>query len=926
MRFSDLICKVPIPFDKELGQEVVEKFSSQPPKVRELICGISSCSPYLKGLLNMECEWVNKVLERPVLVIENEFLRLKENAHLNIWSELRRSKRRIALWSALCDLSGIWTLSEVTSTLTKFADLACELALEAALRIELPRGNIPGFSKYKSIDETGIFLIAMGKMGANELNYSSDIDLICFFNETRFQEQDFFEARKGFIKVTRLMNKFLSDPTEDGYVFRTDFRLRPDPSVTPICMASGTAERYYESIGRTWERAAYIKSRVIAGDKISGAEFLNTLNPFVWRKYLDFAAIEDAHDMRLRIREHKNLGGPLKIKGHNIKLGRGGIREIEFFTQTRQLIGGGRDLNLRVRGTVEGLSKLEEKGWIDETISKQLTDCYGFFRSIEHRLQMINDAQTHELPKTDHEMERLACLDGNNYLDLKQDLFEKLNTTHDLIESFFSPLKSEPIIKLSEVEEQIILKWPSYPALRSSRAENIFNRLKPKIISKIRTVDKTNSALLSFDRFLIGLPTGVQLFSLFEANPQLIDLLVDIVGTSPALSNHLSRNSHVFDSVIGNEFWTLFPEEVNLEVQLNKLISSTFDYEQKLEIARKWKNEWHFRIGVHLLRGISNIDETRAQYAILSEVVLRVLWSEVILNFSKTHGKPPGNGAAILSMGSLGGKQLNSTSDLDLIIIYDSKHNEISVGSKPLESRVYYPRLTKALVTAMTAEMKHGKLYELDMRLRPSGRKGPVATSWHAFKDYQMNEAWIWEHLALTRGRFICGKIQLEKSFKLFRSKLFKNVDKQLAIQALSEMRLKIKETTSELNQLECKRGAGRIQDIELLSQLCTLINGEEVQDVISGLASGLKSGLMNNLQLKKIIKTYKFLQVTNTASRLIWDKNQQTQKITDSGYSFLLKLTERTAKKDLVDDLVTLTSETADLIDQVLLKKRLKK
>ena len=212
------------------------------------------------------------------------------------------------------------------------------------------------------------------------------------------------------------------------------------------------------------------------------------------------------------------------------------------------------------------------------------------------------------------------------------------------------------------------------------------------------------------------------------------------------------------------------------------------------------------------------------------------------------------------------------------------------------------------------------------MRLRPSGRKGPVATSWHAFKDYQMNEAWIWEHLALTRGRFICGKIQLEKSFKLFRTKLFKNVDKQLAIQALSEMRLKIKETTSELNQLECKRGAGRIQDIELLSQLCTLINGEEVQDVISGLASGLKSGLMNNLQLKKIIKTYKFLQVTNTASRLIWDKNQKTQKITDSGYSFLLKLTERTTKKDLVDDLVTLTSEAADLIDQVLLKKRLKK
>ena len=282
----------------------------------------------------------------------------------------------------------------------------------------------------------------MGKMGAHELNYSSDIDLICLFDETRFGEEDFFAARKGFIKVTRLLNQILSDSTEEGYVFRTDFRLRPDPSVTPICIASGTAERYYESIGRTWERAAFIKGRVIAGDIESGKEFLNTLKPFVWRKYLDFAAIEDAHDMRLRIREHKKLGGPLKLKGHNIKLGLGGIREIEFFTQTRQLIVGGRDPDLRVKGTVAGLSKLEEKGWIDKRISNQLTNCYESYRSIEHRLQMINDAQTHEMPKTGRGMERLACLNGTTVLKLEQDLLEQLNTVNDLIEGFFSPIKT----------------------------------------------------------------------------------------------------------------------------------------------------------------------------------------------------------------------------------------------------------------------------------------------------------------------------------------------------------------------------------------------------------------------------------------------------------------------------------------------------
>lgn len=926
MRFSDLICKIPTPFDRELGLEVVKKFSSQPHAVKELICGVSGSSPYLNSLLSIEHDWVNKAFENPLHTVENEFLRLKKNAHSDIKGELRRSKRRIALWSALCDLSGVWSLNKVTSTLTKYADLACQLALESALKIEIARGSIPGFSSYKSANEPGIFLMAMGKMGAHELNYSSDIDLICLFNETRFDEKDFFAARKGFIKVTRLMNQFLSDSTEEGYVFRTDFRLRPDPSVTPICIASGTAERYYESIGRTWERAAFIKSRIIAGDKESGDEFLNSLKPFVWRKYLDFAAIEDAHDMRLRIREHKNLGGPFKLKGHNIKLGLGGIREIEFFTQTRQLIVGGRDADLRVKGTVEGLTKLEEKGWIDKTVSDRLTNCYETYRSIEHRLQMINDAQTHELPKTDHEMQRLACLDGTTRLKLEQNLLKKLNTVNDIIESFFSPLQAEPIIKLSEIEEQIIAQWPSYPALRSSRAENIFNRLKPKIIKTIKTIDETNNALISFDRFLIGLPAGVQLFSLFEANPQLIDLLVDIVGTSPALSNHLATNPHVFDSVIEKEFWASFPEKISLEIQLKKLITAENDYEQKLEVTRKWKNEWHFRIGVHLLREISNIDEAGAQYALLSEVVLRVLWLEVISNFSKSHGKPPGNGAAILAMGSLGCNHLNSTSDLDLIIIYDSDNSETSVGIKPLESRVYYTRLTKALVTAMSAEMNHGKLYELDMRLRPSGRKGPVATSWHSFKNYQMNEAWIWEHLALTRGRVICGETLLVQNIELFRVKLFQKVDKKEAICALINMRLKLKETKSELDEWEFKRGAGKIQDIELLSQLYTLLSGEKTRDVISGLMLGLNSSDLNDSQISKLIKTYKLLLAMNTTSRLIRDKNQVSQKVTNSGYSFLLKVTKHNTKNELINELNILTSEVAHLIDNLLINKAAKR
>jgi len=826
MRFLDQINKVPTPFNKEAGEAIALLFSSQPNKINQLIRGVGGCSPYLKGLLEIEYDWVLSALDSQENILNAEFSRLKKTPSSEIKTALRVTKRRVALWSALCDFSGIWELNDVTNMLTQFADLACQLALKVALETELSRGNIPGLEIDHSPEKTGMFVLAMGKMGAHELNYSSDIDLICFFDETQFLEEKYFDARKGFIRATRLMSSILSDLTEDGYVFRTDLRLRPDPSVNPVCIATETAERYYESLGRTWERAAYIKARVVAGDTKAGINFLHSLTPFVWRKYLDFAAIEDAHDIRLRIREHKGLGGALKLLGHNIKLGSGGIREIEFFTQTRQLIAGGRDIDLRVRGTIDGLKNLSKKGWINKTVSEKLISHYTLYRNIEHRLQMVHDAQTHDLPKSIEGMERLSCMMGTTPDLLAKDLLFSLKEVNQLTEGFFKPTKLDLTFSLSEMETKVVDRWRSYPSLRSPRAEHIFNRLRPKILEKIRSTDKSNNALIAFDKFLVGLPTGVQLFSLFEANPQLIDLLVDIVGTAPALANHLAKSPVVFDAVIGGDFWTPWPKLTTLERQLSNLIKLETDYEQKLEVSRKWKKEWHFRIGVHLLRGITNVNQAGTQYAELAETVLKVIFPVVISEFSKKYGKPPGRGASIFSMGSLGATHLNSTSDLDLIVIYDAEGIEFSDCPTPLNSRLYYTRLTQALVTAMTVEMSQGKLYEVDMRLRPSGRKGPVATSWTSFKDYQTNEAWAWEHLALTRGRVICGNSELSINIEDFRLQLIKNVRPEVAVRSLKEMREKIQKIDLNNNKWEFKQGIGRMQDIELFSQLSTVING----------------------------------------------------------------------------------------------------
>jgi len=920
MRFLDQINKVPTPFNKEAGEAIALLFSSQPNKVNQLIRGVGGCSPYLKGLLEIEYDWVLSALDSQENILNAEFSRLKKTPSSEIKTALRVTKRRVALWSALCDFSGIWELNDVTNMLTQFADLACQLALKVALETELSRGNIPGLEIDHSPEKTGMFVLAMGKMGAHELNYSSDIDLICFFDETQFLEEKYFDARKGFIRATRLMSSILSDLTEDGYVFRTDLRLRPDPSVNPVCIATETAERYYESLGRTWERAAYIKARVVAGDTKAGINFLHSLTPFVWRKYLDFAAIEDAHDIRLRIREHKGLGGALKLLGHNIKLGSGGIREIEFFTQTRQLIAGGRDMELRVRGTIDGLKNLSKKGWIDKTVSEKLISHYTLYRNIEHRLQMVHDAQTHDLPKSIEGMERLSCMMGTTPDLLAKDLLFSLKEVNQLTEGFFKPTKLDLTFSLSEMETKVVDRWRSYPSLRSPRAEHIFNRLRPKILEKIRSTDKSNNALIAFDKFLVGLPTGVQLFSLFEANPQLIDLLVDIVGTAPALANHLAKSPVVFDAVIGGDFWTPWPKLTTLERQLSNLIKLETDYEQKLEVSRKWKKEWHFRIGVHLLRGITNVNQAGTQYAELAETVLKVIFPVVISEFSKKYGKPPGRGASIFSMGSLGATHLNSTSDLDLIVIYDAEGIEFSDCPTPLNSRLYYTRLTQALVTAMTVEMSQGKLYEVDMRLRPSGRKGPVATSWTSFKDYQTNEAWAWEHLALTRGRVICGNSELSINIEDFRLQLIKNVRPEVAVRSLKEMREKIQKIDLNNNKWEFKQGIGRMQDIELFSQLSTVINGKITRDVSSGLIAGSESGLLTNTQLNQILKTYKFLKEMNMATRLINDPSQEFEKISTSGHSFILKLTKINTIKALNKNFEFQTKRVAKIINTVLL------
>ncbi|MDH5797011.1 MAG: glutamine-synthetase adenylyltransferase, partial [Paracoccaceae bacterium] len=606
MSFASRLTRSPRPFDPDRGADLLQAFPSLGPELTDLIAGTTGSSPYLHGVIGREAEWFANALQgEPETAFEDILAALSAFEGKDPSDHLRQAKRRVAGLAALADLAGVWSLEETTLSLTRFADAAVSAGLKHLVAKEIERGKVPGATDADIPDAAGMAVLAMGKMGAFELNYSSDIDLICLFDETRFDPDDYADARAAFIRVTRRLTAMLSDLTGEGYVFRTDLRLRPDPSVTPVCLSMEAAERYYESVGRTWERAAYIKARVCAGDIKSGQAFLKRLTPFVWRKQLDFAAIQDAHDMRLRIREHKGLHGPIVLEGHNMKLGAGGIREIEFFTQTRQIIAGGRDPELRVSGTVEGLARLAEKGWIPEDAAQLLTQDYRAHREIEHRLQMIADAQTHDLPKNQEGFARLASLAGRDVEELRADVLKRLTRVNELTERFFAPDDTgKPTVEIGQNTRETLDRWRTYPALRSARALEIFDRILPEILSRLQAAAQPERALSQFDAFLAGLPAGVQLFSLFQANPQLVDLIVDIASTAPNLAQYLGRNSQVLDAVIGGDFFAAWPGVETLHDRLAAQLDQLDDYESKLDLARRWNKEWHFRIGVHHLRGL----------------------------------------------------------------------------------------------------------------------------------------------------------------------------------------------------------------------------------------------------------------------------------------------------------------------------------
>lgn len=783
-----------------------------------------------------------------------------------VGAALRRAKRHAALVIAAADIGGLWPLVRVTGALTLLAERALDAALAHILRHAATRGLIR--TEAATPERSGFIVLGMGKLGGGELNYSSDIDLIVLFDPARDAATRPDETAQIHVRLTRELVALMDERTAEGYVFRVDMRLRPDAGATPVAIALPAAETYYTSMAQNWERAAMIKARPVAGDRAAGQAFLDFLTPFVWRKSLDFAAIRDIRAIKRQIHDHRGHGATAAssaLEGFDVKLGPGGIRQIEFFVQAQQMIWGGREPTLRVRPSMEALAALVAAGRVDPGTAVSLRQAYETLRAVEHRIQMVDDRQTHALPTDRAAFDRLArflgLVDGDALrAELRRTLEAVEAATSELLGSgpadgadrsatprlgaaderpeTLEALKGLGFARPTDVVAIVRgLRAGRYRALRSERARDLFERLLPRLLDAFGRTADPDAAFARFDRFIAGLPSGVQLFSLFDANPDLFDLVAEILGVGGRLASHLAETPRQLDAVLTRGFFGPLPTREECAATLDALLATARGYEDALDLLRRWTHDERFRAGVHLLRALSDGATVGRFLGDVAELGLAAALDHTQAVFAERHGSFGGPRFAILGMGKLAGREMSVRSDLDLVMIYelDDLYALSDNDEKPLTSPTYHLRLTQRVVAAITAKTAEGALYEIDMRLRPSGSTGPLAVSIEAFERYQRQEAWTWEHMALTRARPIAGPPALKARIDaLVHDILATPRDPAKLLHDVADMRLRIdgQHHTDDPWDLKYVRG-GQI-DIEFIAQYLQLRHAATAPQILS--------------------------------------------------------------------------------------------
>ncbi|MGX7951313.1 bifunctional [glutamate--ammonia ligase]-adenylyl-L-tyrosine phosphorylase/[glutamate--ammonia-ligase] adenylyltransferase [Tsuneonella sp. HG249] len=676
---------------------------------------------------------------------------------------LRRERLALATALAIGDLAGAFSLTTVMTALSAFADHALDAALAAAMR-----------TRVSDAEPAGMIGLALGKHGAGELNYSSDIDPILLYDPGSLPRRERDEPAGAAQRYAREAVRLLSEVTPDGYVFRVDLRLRPASEVSPPAIPIEGALTHYESSALAWERAAFIKARAAAGDIEAGERFLAAIRPFVWRRSLDFGAIGDIGRLTGRIRA-SHSGPRTPGPGYNVKLGRGGIREVEFFAQTHQLIHGGRDNSLRVRGTRAALDALSAAGIIDSADALTLGESYDRLRVVEHRLQMIGDQQTHSLP-AGAALDAVARLDGlSDGAALIADLeavTERVASRYDTLIAESEASASVIVARGDGLEKRLselnfaeparlaerIAGWGDgrIRALRSEPARAALDALLPTMLEHFALAPDPGQALNRWERVLAAAPSALNLFNLLLQRPALLDQLARVLVLAPTLADELGRRPELLDTLIGRQALDT-PGPVEEIARLMSAGEADDDYERRLDRIRRVTGELRFGLGLQTIAAVHDPLEIAAALSRTAEAALCVAQEAAEAEFERAHGKVPGGELVVLGLGRLGGGALTHASDLDLVYLFTGGFEGESDGPRPLGVTHYFNRLAQRVTAALSVPTAEGALYEVDTRLRPQGAQGPLAVSFDAFARYQREEAWTWEHMALTRARPLTG-------------------------------------------------------------------------------------------------------------------------------------------------------------------------
>ena len=830
---------------------------------------------------------------------------------------LRKNRYREMLRIGVRDLLGEASLEDTVTDISNLAEVSIEAAVQTAFEEMKEKHGVPVQVTGHDIRRPGRFsVLGLGKLGGEELNYSSDIDLFYLYSSHKGMTtgrltpgggyRDAVENHRFFVRMGEIITRLLGDRTEDGIVFRVDLRLRPEGESGEIAYSLPSLEVYYESWGRTVDRLALLKGRAVGGDRRLGEDFLELMSPFVYRRLMDYETLEEIGSLKGRIDRHVRE----EERGvTDIKLGRGGIREIEFIVQSLQLIHGGRTPAIREKNTVRALERLMRNGFLSERDAEDLGEAYVFFRNVEHRIQLVEERQTQVLPGNREDQEKLAWTLGyihnglpdlarfekdlNGFREKVRELFDRLFARPDTssipappgqVDILDEDLSLDDAVKMlsqlgfsdpGKAYENLMLLRDGPPRGHFSNAcKVLLRRIAPGLLGHLKDVPDPDGALLNFERFITRVGARASYYSMLAENPETVRLLAVLFGSSPFLSALVIRQPDLLDVMVAGTGLSAPKSRDVMTEEVRGLLVSSPSLQDELTFLRRYRNGEILRIGLGDLLGLRELLEINAELSVLSEVLIDAVWKIARREAGDGEGKGEGKGTfAVVALGKMGGREMNYSSDLDMVFIHGGSEAD----------REIYTRVAQRMITYLSSPTGEGVLYRIDMRLRPSGHSGPLVTTLKAFERYHREEAMVWEHQALTKARWVGGDTEFrEKVEKVLGELVFGRPFGPDQLEEVIRVRGRMEEEIAREGKephFDIKTGRGGIVDIEFAVQMLQLAHGPDnislrTPSTLNALESLAKTGLVEEKQYNTLRRAYLFFREIENRSQIFQDRS----------------------------------------------------